>query len=95
MLKRLAAAAADSTDVIRRLLLSYDADAIDAMIFRYIKKFLTFFGLGLLGDDRDNDNRKLRVKLLLPGLESGWYNGNNTGSFKYKNRCEENNNNNS
>lgn len=65
---------------------------IDAMIFRYVKKILTFFGLGLLDGDRDDDNRKLRVKLLLPGLESGRYNGNNAGSFKYKNLCEENNN---
>ncbi|KAE9536609.1 hypothetical protein AGLY_007011 [Aphis glycines] len=33
-------------------------------------------------------NEKLQVKLLLPGLESGW---DSNGSFKYKNRCEENN----
>jgi hypothetical protein len=46
------------------------------MIFRYIKKFLTFVGFNLGYD------KKLRVKLLPPGVESGW---NNNGSFKYKN----------
>lgn len=50
------------------------------MVFRYIKKFLTFFGFNL-GNDR-----KLRVRLLPPGVESAW---NNNGSFKYKNRSGE------
>lgn len=84
MLKRLSAVAY-TTDVIR-LLYAY---TINKMIIRYIKKFLTFFGLGLLDDD---DDKKLRVKLLLPGLESGWYNT-NAGSFVYKTRGEGNNNN--
>lgn len=47
------------------------------MILRYIKKCLTFFGFNLGYD------KKLRVKLLPPGVENGW---NNNGSFKYKSR---------
>jgi len=51
-------------------------------MFRYIKKFFALFEFNLGSDE------KLRFKLLLPGVESGW---NSNGSFKYKNRCEENN----
>lgn len=47
------------------------------MIFKYINKFLAVFGFNLGYD------KKLRVKLLPPGVENGW---NNNGSFKYKNR---------
>lgn len=84
MLKRLRVSASDSTDVIRFL---QCAHAIDEMIFKYVKKFLTFFGFGLFGD---RDDKRLRVKLLLPGLDHDWNNAcNDTGS--YKNRSEENN----
>lgn len=52
------------------------------IMFRFIKKCFTLLNLNL------EYNEKLQVKLLLPGLESGW---DSNGSFKYKNRCEENN----
>jgi len=51
-------------------------------MIRYIKKFFALFAFNLRYDE------KLRFKLLLPGVESGW---NSNGSFKYKNSCEENN----
>lgn len=46
------------------------------MLFGYIKKILIYFGLDF-GHDK-----KLHVKVLIPGVENGW---NNNGSFKYKN----------
>lgn len=65
--------------------LSYSADVLHMrkfkMIFRYIKKFITLFGIKFGYD------KKLGVKLLLPGMDCGW---NNNGSFKYKNRSGEN-----
>lgn len=51
------------------------------MIMKYIKKCISFLGLS---SDYD---KKLTVKILVPGVESGW---NNNGSFKYKNRVGEN-----
>lgn len=51
-------------------------------MFRFIKKCFALLNLNL------GYNEKLQVKLLLPGLESGW---DSNGSFKYKNRCGENN----
>jgi len=52
------------------------------IMFRFIKKCFALLNLNL------GYNEKLQVKLLLPGLESGW---DSNGSFKYKNRCGENN----
>lgn len=53
------------------------------MIVKYIKKCLSFFDLNNV-----NYDKKLRVRLLIPGVESaGRYGG---GSFKYKNRGGEN-----
>lgn len=51
-------------------------------MFRFIKKCFALLNLNL------GYNEKLQVKLLLPGLESGW---DSNGSFKYKNRYGENN----
>lgn len=51
-------------------------------MFRYIKKFFALFSFNLEYDE------KIRIKLLVPGVESGW---NSNGSFKYKNRSGENN----
>jgi hypothetical protein len=51
-------------------------------MYRLIKKCFALFDFNL------GYHEKLHVKLLLPGLESGW---NSTGSFKYKNHCGENN----
>jgi len=50
------------------------------IMFRYIKKCFAFFNFNLGYDE------KLRIELLLPGME----NWNSNGSFNYKNCCGEN-----